>query len=58
MSTDLITRAELARRMGISTRTVDRLVSNGKLPPPLKFSRKLQRFRADEVAARIEQLTK
>jgi excisionase family DNA binding protein len=58
MSTDLISRAEVARRLGVSTRSVDRLVSAGKLPPPLKFSRKLQRFRADEVAARISELAK
>jgi excisionase family DNA binding protein len=45
----LLTAAEVARRLSITTRTLFRLVAAGVLPAPLRFSRKLVRWRAADL---------
>ncbi len=57
MSTDtmpiLITAEELARMMGVSERTLWRLLSGGKLPQPVRIGRNT-RWRLAEVTEWIE----
>jgi excisionase family DNA binding protein len=50
----LIDVQEVARRLGISDRTVWRLNSAGKLPKPITIGQKSKRWRADEIAAWVE----
>lgn len=44
---------ELAARLGVSRRTVSRLVSAGILPQPIRFSRRLIRWDWSAVEAAI-----
>jgi excisionase family DNA binding protein len=46
---DLLTAQEVARRLSIGVRTLYRLVRAGRVPPPLRFNRKLVRWRACDI---------
>ena len=46
---ELITATEIAHMLRVSRRTVDRLVQAGHLPRPIKFNRKLARWRASDI---------
>jgi len=48
--------AELARQLGVSTRTIWRYVALGRLPTPVRFSKVCVRWQAAEVRRCIEQL--
>jgi excisionase family DNA binding protein len=50
-----IGRSELARQLGVSTRTVDKLVRQGRLPRPFRLGAKSV-FRAEQVLAALERL--
>src|SRR5690242_3130030 len=41
---DLLTAQEVARRLSIGVRTLYRLVRAGRVPPPMRFNRKLIRW--------------
>lgn len=47
----LISAKEVARRLGLSERTVWRLNSAGKLPKPVSVGGKTKRWRPEEIAA-------
>ena len=55
---ELLSAAAVARRLAITTRTLYRLVEAGLVPPPLRFSRKLVRWRAADIEHCLEQLQK
>ena len=46
---DLLTAKEVARRLSICVRTLYRLVRAGRVPAPLRFNRKLVRWRARDI---------
>lgn len=46
----LIAVSEVATMLGVSVRTVWRLASSGALPPPLRLSGQLRRWRESDVA--------
>jgi predicted DNA-binding transcriptional regulator AlpA len=48
-----LTRAELAGFLGVSLRTVDRRVSDGSLPPPIKLG-SISRWRLGMVITHLE----
>ena len=54
---DLISRRDLARELGCTTRTVDRMVRRGQLPQPVKISRKMYRFHRADVEAMLAVLS-
>lgn len=48
----LLTRAAAAKLLSVSSRTFDRLLSRGVLPPPtVNLGRKLKRWRRDAIEA-------
>ena len=40
---------EIAEILGVNVRTVNRLVSGGRLPPPIRITRKLVRWKLSEL---------
>ena len=48
------TRDEVAKELGISTKTVDRLVGRGALPRPVRLSARCVRFDMVELAAFLD----
>jgi excisionase family DNA binding protein len=46
---DLLTSKQVARRLSISVRTLWRLLKQGTVPEPLRYSRKLVRWRATDI---------
>lgn len=44
----LATTAEVGRLLGVSPNTVRRYVAEAKIPPPIKLSPKVHRFRLDD----------
>ena len=51
MNTEFLSPAELAKRLNVSRRTVFRFVSAGKLPQPLRLSKRTVRWRWADVEA-------
>ncbi len=49
LPSDLLRVEEVAHRLSVSIRTVWRLVARGEAPAPIRLSRKLVRFRADDL---------
>jgi excisionase family DNA binding protein len=47
----LIDAQEVARRLGLSERTVWRLTAAGKLPNPIRIGGKTKRWRAEDIRA-------
>ena len=54
---DLLTAQEVARRLSIGVRTLWRLVAAGNLPQPVRFSRKLVRWKAVDIEQYIQSLS-
>lgn len=55
-SPDLLTSQQVARRLSLSVRTLWRLVRAGKFPQPVRYNRKLVRWKAADVARYIAEL--
>ena len=53
----LLTAQEVARRLSIGVRTLYRLVQSGALPRPLRFNRKLVRWRTADIDRYLEHYT-
>ena len=45
----MLTRSELARRLGVNTRTVRRMVLAGDLPEPVKMGRRTVRWNREDI---------
>jgi prophage regulatory protein len=54
---DLLTSQQVAERLAVSVRTLWRLVAAGKFPQPVRYNRKLVRWKNAEVARYIETLS-
>jgi excisionase family DNA binding protein len=54
---DLLTSQQVASRLSMSVRTVWRLVARGILPPPIRYNRKLVRWKSADVDRYIEELS-
>jgi len=52
---DFLTKADVARLFRISSRTVERWVEEHRLPPPLKLSAKVIRWRAADIERALEE---
>jgi predicted DNA-binding transcriptional regulator AlpA len=52
----LLTPAQVADRLAISPRTLWRLVASGAFPQPIRYNRKLIRWRSTAVAAYLDGL--
>lgn len=53
---ELLTSQQVAERLAVSVRTLWRLVAAGKFPQPVRYNRKLVRWKAAEVSRYIEAL--
>ena len=53
---ELMTSHQVAECLAVSVRTVWRLVASGKFPQPVRYNRKLVRWKTAEVARYIETL--
>lgn len=51
----LVNRRELARLLSVSTRTLDRLDSSGRLPAALRLGGTTKRWRRDEIVEWVRQ---
>lgn len=56
-SPELLTSQQVASRLSMSVRTLWRLVAAGKFPQPIRYNRKLVRWKAIEVRQYIESLS-
>lgn len=54
---ELLTSQQVAERLSVSVRTLWRLVAAGKFPQPVRYNRKLVRWKTTEVARYIETLS-
>ena len=54
---ELLTSQQVAQRLAVSVRTLWRLVASGKFPQPVRYNRKLVRWKTTEVAHYIETLS-
>lgn len=53
--TRLLTATQVAARLTVSRRTLERLISAGDFPPPLKIGRSA-RFRPEDISTFLEKL--
>jgi predicted DNA-binding transcriptional regulator AlpA len=53
---DLLTKKEVARKVGLSVRTIERYVALNKFPPPVRFSRSCVRWRRRDIDDYLERL--
>ena len=53
---DLLTAKEVAHRLSIAVRTLYRLVNAGVMPPPIRLSRRLIRWRVTDIDRYLEGL--
>lgn len=53
---DLLTSQQVADRLSVSVRTLWRLVAAGKFPQPVRYNRKLVRWKTSDVTRYIELL--
>ena len=44
-----VTRTELANELGVSPRTIDAMIRDGRLPKPIRLGAKIIRFLRQEV---------
>jgi excisionase family DNA binding protein len=56
IGTELMTSQQVAELLVVSVRTVWRLVASGKFPQPVRYNRKLVRWKSAEVSRYIESL--
>jgi excisionase family DNA binding protein len=56
-SKDLLTAQQVAHRLSISVRTVWRLLERDELPQPIRYNRKLVRWRSIDLDRYVESLT-
>ena len=54
---DLMTSQQVANRLAVSIRTLWRLVRAGKVPQPVRYNRKLVRWKSVDLARYFETLT-
>lgn len=54
---DLLTSQQVAERLAMSVRTVWRLVAAGKFPQPVRYNRKLVRWKSVDVDRYIDSLS-
>ena len=54
---DLLTAQEVADRLSIGVRTLWRLVAQQKLPQPVRYSRKLVRWKSADIDRYIQALS-
>ena len=54
---DLLTAKDVARRLSIGVRTLWRLVAQGKFPQPIRYTRKLVRWKTADVDRYIQSLS-
>ena len=54
---DLMTSQQVANRLAISIRTLWRLVRAGKVPQPVRYNRKLVRWKVIDLTRYIETLS-
>ncbi len=54
---DLLTAQDVARRLSIGVRTLWRMVAQGKLPQPIRYTRKLVRWKATDIDRYIQSLS-
>ncbi len=53
---ELLTSQQVAEKLSMSVRTLWRLVASGKFPQPIRYNRKLVRWKNSEVMRYIEAL--
>jgi excisionase family DNA binding protein len=56
-SQDLLTAQQVAHRLSISVRTVWRMLERSELPQPVRYNRKLVRWRTRDIERYVEALT-
>jgi len=54
---DLMTSQQVADRLAVSVRTLWRLVQRGNFPQPIRYNRKLVRWKSGDVQRYIEALS-
>ena len=54
---DLLTAQDVARRLSIGVRTLWRMVAAGRLPQPIRYTRKLVRWKASDIDRYIRGLS-
>jgi predicted DNA-binding transcriptional regulator AlpA len=54
---DLLTSKQVAGRLAMSVRTLWRLVAAGRFPPPVRYNRKLVRWKSADVTRYIDTLS-
>jgi predicted DNA-binding transcriptional regulator AlpA len=54
---ELLTSQQVAGRLAMSVRTLWRLVAVGKFPPPVRYNRKLVRWKSADVTRYIDALS-
>ena len=54
---DLLAAKDVARRLSVSVRTIWRLVAEGQFPQPVRYSRKLVRWKASDIDRYIQSLS-
>ena len=54
---DLLTAQDVARRLSIGVRTLWRMVAKGKLPQPIRYTRKLVRWKTADIDRYIQSLS-
>lgn len=51
----LVTSTQLSERLGVSMRTLWRMVARGDLPQPIRYNRKLVRWKAKDIERHIRE---
>lgn len=54
---ELLTAQDVAYRLNVSVRTVWRWRAEGKLPPPIRYSQRLIRWRASDIETYVRLLS-
>jgi predicted DNA-binding transcriptional regulator AlpA len=54
---ELLTSYQVAERLSVSVRTLWRLVASGKFPQPVRYNRKLVRWKTVDVSNYVASLT-
>lgn len=54
--TTLLTSAQVAKRVNVAIRTLWRLVAAGKFPQPVRYNRKLVRWKSEAIDKYISEL--